>query len=407
MSVKQEMTNAPVPLGILVLEDGQWFAGYSCGAPLPAVDHISSDYRGQGEVIFNTGMTGYPEVFTDISYRGQLLVMTYPHIGNYAVDPAWAEARRDDQPAAAHATDAPPIQIQALITRSLYCGAIPPGRIALSEYLKSAAVPLLSDVDTRSLTLLVRASGSLRGIVVAAPPTFQRWDTTLPADWLHTARAAVAQVPTLKGRDLVSDITGSSTASPARSARAPTSRRRVVLFNCGYKENIARMLRERDCDLTVVSAHSSAKELLSHAPHLVVLSNGPGDPDTLTQQVAMVQALIGQVPMFGICLGHQLLSLALGATTYKMKFGHHGINHPVRASDSAQLFVTSQNHEFAVAKDSLPADTEIWFWNANDHTVEGIRSQRHKVAAVQFHPEAAPGPHDTQWVFDYALDMAQ
>ncbi len=387
-------------LGILLLENGELFVGYSVGCPLPAVEQLPEDWRGEGEVVFNTGMVGYPEIFTDISYRGQILVMTYPHIGNYAIDPLWSES---------HAVDAaqrPPVQIQGLIVRSLYQGAIPPQRHSIADYLRSAHTPALTDVDTRSLTLMLRNKGSLRGILVAAPPSFGRWDSLekLPSAWLARGQQALSRVPSLSGRNLVSGLINPQQSNQPAPSATTTPSKAVVLLNCGYKENIARMLRRRGCQLTIVESTSSPAAILHLRPYLLVISNGPGDPEVLQRQIWLLRQLLDQVPLFGICLGHQLLSLALGATTYKMKFGHHGINHPVRSCDGDQLFVTSQNHEFAVREESLPAESEVWFRNANDATIEGIRSRRHRLAAVQFHPEAAPGPHDCQWLFDYALE---
>ena len=398
-STDEGLSAVSEPLGILLLENGKLFVGYSVGCLLPAADDALENWRGEGEVVFNTGMVGYPEIFTDISYRGQILVMTYPHIGNYAVDPRWSESHS----VSVDSSQRPPVQIQGLIVRALYRGVIPPQRYSLTDYLRAAHIPALTDVDTRSLTLMVRDQGSLRGIILAAPPSLQRWDSQkkIPPKWLQMAQQALSQVPSLQGRNLVSDL------SPRRSKPIPqatASTKRVALLNCGYKENIARMLHRRGCQLTIVDSNSSSEHILSFRPHLLVVSNGPGDPEVLQQQIALLRQLLDQVPLFGICLGHQLLSLALGATTYKMKFGHHGINHPVRSADGDQLFVTSQNHEFAVREESLPPESRVWFRNANDATVEGIRSRRHRLAAVQFHPEAAPGPHDCQWLFDYALE---
>ena len=387
-------TNA---LALLALEDESIFVGYAFGADasaaLPSAAH-SEALLGFGEVVINTAMTGYPEVLTDTSYRGQILVMTAAHIGNYGVDAAWSESRQEDGDA---------VQVNGCIVRAYYDGVLPYAPHTLGTYLKNAGVPALCDVDTRALTLHIREHGALMGMIVRAPEHFSRWDDpyALPQDFRTALRARILALKQCYRYDLVNRVPHK--ALPY-TVHAPTPSTHAVLYDCGCKRSIVAHLQQRNCTVTVVPHTWGAEEIQAQQPELVILSNGPGDPAPLQKQVDTIRALVGVVPILAICMGHQLLAQALGARTYKLPFGHHGVNHPVHCSTSDRLFVTSQNHEYAVDADTLPAGLEIWFRNANDDTIEGIIDQARHIYSVQFHPEAAPGPHDTLWIFSYVLE---
>ena len=358
---------------LLALEDGLVFRGRSFGAAAE---------RG-GEVVFNTSMTGYQEVLTDPSYRGQVVVMTAPEIGNCGVNDLDVESRR--------------IQVEGFVVRE--CSEIPSSwraRKDLQQYLRESDVPALAEVDTRALTRHLRSGGVLRGVISALDLG--------AGSLIRKARA----LPRLSEIDLVGRVTCSATApwrggGPAAwagpAARRRALRHRVVAFDFGMKESILRNLTAVGCRVTAVPARTTAEAALALRPDGVFLSNGPGDPQVLDYAASVVRALLGRVPIFGICLGHQIMGLAYGGRTYKLKFGHRGANHPVKNLVSGRVEITSQNHGYAVDPESLPGDVEITHVNLNDGTVEGMRHRRGPAFSVQYHPEASPGPHDALYLF--------
>jgi carbamoyl-phosphate synthase small subunit len=348
-----------------------------------------------GEVVFHTGMTGYQEILTDPSYKGQIVVMTAPQIGNYGTTPADAES------AAVH--------VEAFVVREL---ASRPSswrsQASLEDYLAAAGVPGIEGVDTRDLTRRLRDKGALRGVIVHA-------EAELGAA-LRTAR----DIPRMEGLDLVPSVTCAEAyewlGTPGvdddeASFRTPTEEPeaeplQVVVYDFGVKWNILRSLRARHCEVTVVPAETPPEAVLEREPHGVLLSNGPGDPATVHYGVGAAEKLMGKLPLLGICLGHQIIGRAAGGATFKLKFGHHGANHPVRVLATDAVEITSQNHGFAVDPDSLSSSgfvtTRV---NLNDGTLEGLRHRDWPVLAVQYHPEAAPGPHDAAPIFDRFIDM--
>jgi carbamoyl-phosphate synthase small subunit len=367
----------------LALEDGTVFTGASFGAQ-GEVD---------GEVCFNTSMTGYQEILTDPSYRGQIVAMTYPEIGNYGVNGEDVESSG--------------LQLSGFIVRnhsSLASNFRASGQ--LEDYLSKAGVVALSGIDTRALVRRLRTHGALRGVLSSVDLD----DKSLVAK----AKAS----PGLVGRDLVREVAPKSSrewnerlskwsklsgptdhehqSSKRQSQRPP----HVVALDYGMKWNIARHLCNQGARVTVLPGTATASEVLDQRPDGVFLSNGPGDPEPLTYAIDTIRALLGKKPIFGICLGHQLLSLACGARTFKLKFGHRGANQPVRNLQTGRVEITSQNHGFAVAQDDLPASLEVTHINLNDQTIEGVRHCELPAYSVQYHPEASAGPHDSDYLFD-------
>ncbi|MFW6363272.1 MAG: glutamine-hydrolyzing carbamoyl-phosphate synthase small subunit [Spirochaeta sp.] len=380
----------------LVLENGQVFRGRGFGGTARTVDslldasHSDSEYSGVGEVVFNTAMSGYHEVLTDPSYTGQMIVLTYPHAGNYGDMDEWGESGPENRETIRG------IKAAGLIVRSLYNGPVPPGRITLNEFLSRNNIPGITDVDTRGLTLTIRDQGSMRGLLIDSGDSAE-----LSGDDIQAVQAYLQSFPDMVGRNLLGDV-----GCTVPSIFNPEGKPSFVLLDCGSKANIARELTQRGCKVVLVPSLSSSEEILSYNPDAVLISNGPGDPAVLEQQVAAVRGLIGKTGVFGICLGHQLIALALGAETRKMKFGHHGLNHPVRDEETGKVFVTSQNHGFTVVEDSLPDGLQVWFRNANDGTIEGIMDDTRNVRTAQFHPESAPGPDDAKWIFDRFIELS-
>ncbi|MGL1891722.1 MAG: glutamine-hydrolyzing carbamoyl-phosphate synthase small subunit [Spirochaetaceae bacterium] len=369
----------------LVLKDGTVLKGKSFGANAPlSKDLISGKIdSAAGEVVFNTSMTGYHEILTDPSYTGQLVLMTYPHLGNYGCDDVWSEIGPEDSGRCG-------VKPSGFIARSYYDGPIGPGRKTLSTFLKKNNKFGITDIDTRALTLKLRDEGSLNAVIVKPENGITLEDPEIKEtlNYLDT-------FPSMAGRNLVEEV-----GTEVVVIENPKGKTHVVLYDCGVKANIVREYVKRDCKVTIVPSTTSSTKMLSLNPDLIMLSNGPGDPAMLTDQIETVKDLIGKVQLCGICLGHQILSLALGAKTFKMKFGHHGGNHPVRDEFTRKVFVTSQNHGFAVDEKTLPKGVDVWLVNANDKSIEGIVNRELNIQSCQFHPEAAPGPEDSEWIFD-------
>ena len=376
----------------LVLEDGTAFAGRAVGA----------DGEAFGEVVFNTAMTGYQEILTDPSYKGQMVCMTYPHIGNYGVNDEDVESRRP--------------WAEGFILREL-SPIVSNGRAtaSLDAYLKRHGVVAIDGVDTRALTLKLRQQGSMNGAI-----------STTALD-PQEVLARVRQQPAIVGMDLVKEVTcqqpyewpvagngkgerGNASTGPSRPPAKPTTGHRfdIVVMDCGVKYNILRQLYALGCRVTVVPAYAPAADILARKPDGVVLSNGPGDPAAVTYAVETIRGLMGRVPMLGICLGHQLLGLAYGGETFKLKFGHHGANHPVQDVATGKVEITSQNHNFAVQLETIPSgEVELTHKNLNDGTVEGMRHKTLPILSLQYHPEASPGPHDARYLFARFLDLLE
>jgi len=353
----------------VLLEDGAWFAGT---APFP----FEPAYA---EVVFTTNLSGYQEVFTDPSYLGQLVVMTAPMIGNYGINPEDVES---DQPRVAG------VVVRELSLKPSNWRATGP----LAEWLAGAHVPIVTDVDTRQLTRHIRSKGAMRG--VAAPGD-------QPTDEI---RAALAASPSMNGLDLAS----CATIKREFVTGSPDARYHVVAYDYGMKRNILRLFLQHDCRVTVVPAETPAARVRELEPDGVFLSNGPGDPAAVGYAIGAIRELAdGSIPIFGICLGHQLLGLALGGETVKLPYGHRGGNHPVRDLATGQVLITSQNHGFAVRGDAegVPGSSplQVTHLNLNDGTVEGVRHREYPIFAVQYHPEASPGPHDARGHFQQFL----
>ena len=372
---------------ILALEDGSWFEGISVGA------------KGDtgGEVVFNTSMTGYQEVLTDPSYAGQLVMMTCPEIGNYGVSEEDIESSRP--------------QVAGFIVRQ--ASSIASNWRAsgtLSDYLSSHDIVAIADIDTRALTRTLRSSGVMRGVIstgnVEPEEAIDRARRVLPMEGADLVTRVTCQAPF----DWSPDSSGPGSSFPEEFSLPPERRAdrplRIAAYDFGMKWNILRRLGAYGCDIRVFPASSPASELLAIDPDGVFLSNGPGDPAPLDYAIKNVKALIAaEVPTFGICLGHQVLGLALGGKTYKLKFGHRGANHPVKHLATDKIEITSQNHGFAVDPDSLPSDVMVTHLNLYDGTVEGLRHKSRPAFAVQYHPEASPGPHDADYLFGLFLDV--
>ncbi|HAJ00302.1 MAG TPA: carbamoyl phosphate synthase small subunit [Dehalococcoidia bacterium] len=355
----------------LVLEDGSIHRGEAFG----------SESGGNGEVVFNTSMTGYQEVLTDPSYAGQLVTLTYPLVGNYGINREDFESRR--------------IQVSGLIVRE-HCDQ--PSHTGadetLHEFLKSQNIPGISGVDTRAITRRLRNRGVMSGIITTESP--------------ESALERLAEATRYDDVDFVRTVTTDQDYSwdePALEPGAPGYR--ILVTDCGLKYNILRLLRQRGCEVTAVPATMPAEEMLAMKPDGILLSPGPGDPQLLDYLVSNVQKLVGRVPMMGICLGHQILARAMGAQTFKLKFGHRGGNHPVKDLSDGRVYITAQNHGYAVSADSLPAELEISHINLNDDTIEGLRHRELPVFTIQYHSEGSPGPHDNEYLFDRFLKLVQ
>ena len=369
---------------VLALEDGTWYQGVSAGAP----------GQTEGEVVFNTSMTGYQEVLTDPSYAGQIVTMTAPQIGNYGVGESDVESAQ--------------LQVAGFVMRD-------PSPMSsnwraqgtLRDYLTRNNIVAIGDIDTRALTKKLRSTGVMRGLIATG--------SVDPMQLVEKARL----IAHMEGSDLVKDVTCkepydfeqtlADAVTEASYAVAPLRRAkrtlRVAAYDFGIKTNILRRLAAHNCQVRVFPASTPAAEILAWKPDGIFLSNGPGDPAAVTYAIDNIKELAKtDVPTFGICLGHQLMGLALGAKTYKLKFGHRGGNHPVKQLDTGAIEITSQNHGFAVDPDSLPSNVRVTHLNLYDGTVEGLRHTGKPIFSVQYHPEASPGPHDADYLFQEFLD---
>ena len=364
---------------LLALADGRVFRGEACGAP----------GEGAGEVVFNTSMTGYQEILTDPSYRGQIVCMTYPLIGNYGINPEDVESRR-------------PWVSGFIVKEACPFPSNWRGRMKLDDYMKEHGIVGIQGIDTRALTRHLRDHGAQEGLISTVE--------TDPGALVEKAR----RLPGLIGRDLVSEVT---VAEPHGWTEGewdlrrgyltpPTPRFTVAAFDSGIKRNILRCLAGLGCGVEVLPAGTPAAAVLERKPDGIFLSNGPGDPEAVPYLIDTVRALIGKAPIFGICLGNQILGLAFGGSTYKLKFGHHGANHPVRDLVTGRVEITAQNHGFAVDPKSVEKfglrETHV---NLNDGTSEGMSHRELPVFSVQYHPEASPGPHDAHYLFKRFVDL--
>ncbi len=376
------------PPAILALADGTVYIGNSIGAAGSTV----------GEVVFNTSMTGYQEILTDPSYCQQIVTLTYPHIGNYGINPEDVESNK--------------VHAAGLIIKDLPLVASNfRSTQTLSQYLVSEGTVAIANIDTRQLTRQLRTQGAQNGCILALAA-----GESVTKEAIEKAVAAAKGTPSMSGLDLAKMVSSTTSYGWTESewilgqgyGEQTAPKFHVVAYDFGVKKNILRMLAERGCKVTVVPAQTPAAEVLKHQPNGIFLSNGPGDPEPCDYAIAAAKELIETgIPTFGICLGHQIMALASGAKTFKMKFGHHGANHPVKDLDSGRVSITSQNHGFAVDERTLPANLRPTHISLFDNTLQGLERTDKPAFCFQGHPEASPGPHDIGYLFDrFIRDMS-
>ncbi|ANS75089.1 carbamoyl phosphate synthase small subunit [Paenibacillus yonginensis] len=349
----------------LLLEDGTLFTGTSFGA----------DVEKTGEVVFNTGITGYQEVLSDPSYCGQIVTMTYPLIGNYGIT-------RDDFESVAPSIHGFVVRRHEPVPSNWRA------QYSIEDLLKEYGIPAISGIDTRMLTRIIRQYGTMKGVLTTTNKSIEELQEMIAHTTIHELRDQVAKTST------------------QRIYNVPGSGERIVLVDFGAKSGIVRELTKRGCDVVVVPHNTTADEIRKLHPDGIQLSNGPGDPKDVPYAAKMVSELLGEYPIFGICLGHQLFALACGADTESLKFGHRGGNHPVKELESGRCYITSQNHGYTVTEASIAGtDLEVTHINNNDKTIEGLKHTQYPAFSVQYHPEAAPGPYDNSYLFDRFLEM--
>ena len=375
MSAMQSNMKGHSGQAILALEDGTVFRGFSFGAPRNAT----------GEVVFNTGMTGYQEILTDPSYAGQFVTMTYPEIGNTGIN-------RDDM-------ESGKFYANGFIVHNIHEPSNWRSEIPLGTALSKAGIPAIAGIDTRALTIRLRSHGTMKGYLAVEGNMDDAAAVAMARAWCGLDGQDYARIVSCKA-SYRWDESGKISAGWGIAVQLPPADLKIVAYDFGIKWNILRRMRVNGMDATVVPAATPSADVLAMKPDGVLLSNGPADPAALTYAVRAARELTGKVPLMGICLGHQILGLAAGGKTYRLKFGHHGCNHPVKELATGRVEITSQNHNFAVDAATLdPAAVEITHVNLNDNTVEGFRHRREPMFAVQYHPEASPGPHDSSYLF--------
>ena len=357
---------SPKP-AILFLENGLFFKGNAFGASGTT----------NGELCFNTGMVGYQEILTDPSYCGQLVTMTYPHIGNYGINDKYSESNS--------------IQVAGFIVKE---GAIHPSNYqstnSIAGYLKKHNIIGIQNLDTRAVTRIIREEGAMNAIISS-----EILDPKI-------LKNKLLNIPSMEGLNLANRVT---CTKKYKYSKPNKTFFKIVAIDFGIKTNILRLLKSFGCDITVVPANITSDEIKNINPDGIFLSNGPGDPAAVTNAIKCIKSLLGKYPIFGICLGHQLLALALGAKTFKLKYGHRGCNHPVKNLETSKVEITSQNHGFAVDKNNIPSKINITHINLNDDTIAGIACPELNAFSIQYHPESCPGPNDSQYLFDQFIQL--